>query len=68
VFFLAPLQLFDQTYDCDYHPTTGSITHVRSVGNELADQDYGKDFPSSGERGVSSLLCTPPNSWPRDIR
>ena len=30
----------------DYHQTTGSITHVRNVGNEITDQDYGKDFPA----------------------
>ena len=42
---MAPFQLFAQLYD--YHATTGSITHVRNVGNEITDQDYGKDFPSS---------------------
>ena len=45
MFFLAPFQLFDQLYN--YHATTGSIRHVRNVGNEITDQDYGRNFPSS---------------------
>ena len=46
--------IFHQIYT--YDPTTYNITHVQNEGNEITDQDYGRDSSSAGYDALGRLI------------